>query len=173
MRKGKELRGLAVVDVTSGRKLGTVDDLVISPEDGAVLAIVLGGGMFGGTKSYVDAADIRSFGQDAITVTGEEVARGEDDVSDMVREAHGSARTLPGNKVVTENGALLGTVSDYFIDEESRRVTGLRIGGGLLSSEDGLAADRIVSVGPDAIIVRDEGQEPELEAGEQSRWAGR
>lgn len=172
MRKGRELRGLAVVDVGSGRKLGTVEELVISPDDGAILAVAIGGGMFGGGKSYVDIADVRSIGADAVTVDGENVARPEGEVSEPIRDADRSARTLVNNKVVTEGGAFLGTVHDYFIDEESRRVTGLTIGGGLLSGEDGLAADRIRSVGPDAVIVSDEDS---ADSGGQPRpgpWSG-
>lgn len=170
MRKSKELHGLAVVDVKSGKKLGTVEELIISPDDGSVLAVAIGGGMFGGSRSFVDAADVRAIGADAITVNGDDVARREDDTSERIREAHSSTRNLVGNKVVTENGALLGTVSDYFIDEEARRVTGLTIGGGLLSGEDGLAADRIMSVGPDTVIVRDEDAAKADEGGAATGW---
>jgi uncharacterized protein YrrD len=173
MRKSRELRGLAVVDATSGTKLGTVEELVVSPEDGDLLAVVLGGGMFGGGKTYIDMADVRAIGPDAVTVEGDEVARAEDAIGDRVREAHSSPRKLVGNKVVTENGTFLGTIHDYFIDEETRRVTGLTIGGGLLSSEDGLAADRIVSVGPDAVMVLDEGDQAEGEEGGATGWARR
>lgn len=172
MRKGKELHGLAVVDVGSGRKLGTVEHLVISPEDGAVLGVAIGGGMFGGGKSYVDIADVRAFGADAVTVDGEDVARSENDASETIRDADRSARTLVGNKVVTEGGAFLGTVHDYFIDEAARRVTGLTIGGGLLSGEDGLAADRIRSVGPDAVIVNDEDEAAPATEPQRGPWSG-
>jgi uncharacterized protein YrrD len=157
MRKVSELRGLAVVDVESGTKLGAVDELVVSPEDGRILAVVLKRGLMGGATSYVGASDVHAFGADAITVKGHDVARKEDAVDETIREAHRSTRALVGNKVVTESGALVGTVSDYFVDEESRRVTGIAIGGGLMSSEDAMAADRILSVGPDALIVSDEG----------------
>jgi uncharacterized protein YrrD len=159
MRKSSDLRGLAVMDAGSGTKLGAVDDLVVSPDDGEVLAVVLGGGMFGGGKTYVDMADVRAIGSDAITVEGDGVARAEDAISERIRDAHGSPRKLVGNKVVTREGTFLGTVHDFFIDEQTRRVTGLTVGGGLLSSEDSLAADRVVSVGPDAVIVLDDGDE--------------
>jgi len=171
MRKAKELRGLAVVDVTGGKKLGAVDDLVVSPDDGTLLAVTVSGGMFSGAKSYVRAEDIRSIGADAVTVVGENVARREDEMTEAVREAHRSSRTLLGAKVVTEGGALLGTVSDYLIDEASRRVTGLTIGGGLLSGQDGLAADRIVSVGPDAVIVSDESDDQAAAERRPRPWA--
>lgn len=158
MRKRKELQGLAVVDVGGGTKLGSVEDLIVSPDDGRILGFTLAGGMLGGRpRTFVDVADVHAIGTDAITVDGDNVARGKDELSDTMREARESNRSLVGNKVITENGTLVGTVSDYFVDEAGRRVTGLAIGGGLLSSADALSADRIRSVGPDAIVVSEEG----------------
>lgn len=177
MRKRKELQGLAVLDVSGGKKVGTVGDLVVSPEDGRLMAITIGGGMLGGGGSFVAADDIRSIGADAITVEGENVARPESEMSDGLRTARDASRQLPGKKVVTENGTLLGTVHDVLVDESTLRVSGLTIGGGMLSTEDALAADRIVSVGPDALIVTDDATErggAETEASERpSPWAAR
>lgn len=169
MRKSSDLRGLAVMDAGTGTKLGTVEELVISPDNGELLAVVLSGGMFGGGKTYVEMADVRAIGADAITVEGHGAGKAEDAISERIREAHGSPRKLVGNKVVTRDGTFLGTVHDYFIEEQARRVTGLTVGGGLLSSEDSLAADRIVSVGPDAVIVLDDGDEGE--GGGATAWA--
>lgn len=159
MRKRKELQGLAVLDVSGGKKLGTVGDVVVSPDDGRVMALTIAGGMLGGNGSYVAAEDVRAIGADAITVDGENVARPESEMPDDLRAARDVSRQLPGKKVVTENGTLLGTVHDVLVDESALRVSGLTIGGGLLSSEDAIAADRIVSVGPDALIVTDEATE--------------
>jgi uncharacterized protein YrrD len=174
MRKRKDLEGLAVVDVSGGRKLGAVSDLVISSDDGRVLAITLRGGLFGGGGSYVAAEDVRSIGPDALTVKGDQAVRPESEMPDDLREARDASRKLPGKKVVTENGTLLGTVSDYVIDEATLRVTGLTIGGGLLSGEDALATDRVVSVGPDALIVTDpEVEHRDADAPERrSPWTG-
>jgi sporulation protein YlmC with PRC-barrel domain len=171
MRKSSDLQGLGVMDAGSGTKLGTVDELVISPDDGEVLAVVLSGGMFGGGKTYIDMANVRAIGADAITVEGGGVGKAEDVVSERIREAHISPRKLVGNKVVTRDGTFLGTVHDYFIEEQTRRVTGLTVGGGLLSSEDSLSADRILSVGPDAVIVLDDGDQGEH--GGVTGWAHR
>jgi sporulation protein YlmC with PRC-barrel domain len=89
-----------------------------------------------------------------------------------VGAARESSSALVGKKVVTEAGSLLGTIGDYFIDESARRVTGLVVGGGLLSAQDGLSADRILSVGPDAVIVTDEGTEASGAGQPRSPWAG-
>lgn len=167
MRKRKELQGLAVVDVTGGKKLGAVGDLVVSPDTGRIVALTLNGGMLGGAGSYVPIEDVRAIGPDAVTVADENVARPDSEMPDGLRAARDASRALAGKKVVTENGSLLGTVSDYLVDESALRVTGLTLGGGLLSGEDALSADRIVSLGPDAIIATDsdtEQRNPEASA---------
>jgi uncharacterized protein YrrD len=169
MRKHKDLEGLAVVDVSGGRKLGAVSDLVISPDDGRIVAITLRGGLFGGGGSYVAAGDVRSIGPDALTVEGDQVLRPESEMPDELRKARDASQSLTGKKVVTENGTLLGTVSDYLVDESTLRVTGLTIGGGLLSGADALAADRVVSVGPDALVVTDPDVEHSHASGEGRR----
>jgi len=75
MRTGKELIGLAIVDVRDGKKLGHADEIVISPDDGRLLGFVMkGGGLFSSKESIVEIGDVRSIGRDAITVEGDEVA---------------------------------------------------------------------------------------------------
>ena len=177
MRKRKELQNLAVVDVTGGKKLGSVGDLIVSPDDGSILGLTLSGGMLGKSTSFVAVDDVHAIGADAIMVQGEEAVRAESEMTDSIRAARDASAGLTGKKVVTENGALVGTVSDYLIDESALRVTGLTLGGGLLSSEEGIAADRVVSIGPDAIIVTDEAGEATTEGGteagnrQRSPWA--
>ena len=173
MRKGKELQGLAVVDIGTGTKLGSVDEPIVSLSDGRIVGVMVKGGS-GGRRGYVAAGDIRSIGTDAVTVASGDVLHDEADLDEATREAWEARKHLVGNKVMTEGGSLLGTVSDYYVDEHAARVAGLTIGGGLLSSEDALAADRVVSVGPDAIVVREEaGEGHDAPEGGATGWAGR
>ena len=173
MRKRKELQGLAVMDVSGGKKLGSVGDLVVSPENGRVVALTMTGGMLSGSESWIAVEDVRAIGPDAVTVAGESVARPGREMPDGIRAARDASRHLAGKKVVTERGTLVGTISDYLVDEGAMRVTGLTVGGGLLSNVDSVAADRIVSVGPDAVIVTDAGEERRdaTDADRRAPWA--
>ncbi len=156
MRTGKDLIGLAIVDVRDGKKLGNADELVISPDDGKLLGFIMKrGGLFSSEEAIVEIEDVRSIGTDAITVDGDEVAHTLEASAEAFREARGGSRSLVGRKVVTQGGTLSGQVSDVVINEEQRRVTALLIGGGMLEQSDALPADRIVSVGPDLIVIRD------------------
>lgn len=157
MRTGKELIGLAIVDVRDGKKLGHADEIVVSPDDGRLLGFVMkGGGLFGGKESIVEIDDVRAIGRDAITVEGDEVAHTPEASAEAFREARGSGRSLVGRKIVTQGGTMVGQVHDIVLNEEQRRVTSLTIGGGLLEQGDALPANRIVSVGPDLVVIRDE-----------------
>lgn len=157
MRTGKDLAGLAIIDVRDGKKLGSADEVVISPDDGRLLGFVMKrGGLFSSDESMVEIEDVRAIGADAITVEGAEVAHTADASGEAFRGARGGNRSLVGRKVVTQGGSVAGQVADIVINEDQRRVTALLVGGGLLERDDAIPADRIVSVGPDVIIIRDD-----------------
>ena len=157
MRTMKDLHGMTILDVRDGKKLGQADEVVISPDDGRVLGFVMKtGGLLRNGESIVEIDDVRAIGRDAITVEGEEVAHTSEAASEAFSQARSGERALAGRKVVTQGGSLVGQVDDVAIDEDGRRVTALLLGGGLLEQSDAVAADRIVSVGPDVIVVRDE-----------------
>lgn len=157
MRTGKDLAGLAIIDVRDGKKLGSADEVVVSPDDGRLLGFVMKqGGLFSSDESIVEIDDVRSIGVDAITVEGSEVAHSADASGEAFREAREGNRSLVGRKVVTQAGSVAGQVADIVINEDQRRVTAVLVGAGLLERDDAIPADRIVSVGPDVIIIRDD-----------------
>ena len=155
MRNAKDLAGMAIVAIADGKKLGSVDELVLSSDGLRVAGFVMkSGGFLSQHELVVEARDVRSVGSDAITVDAQEVARITDEAAAEFQEGRNSARRLAGNKVVTESGTFVGTVSDFVIDEATFRVTALVVTGSLLSSGDIVPADRVISVGPDAIMLR-------------------
>ncbi len=157
MRSGSELKGMAVVDVGGGKKLGQVAEVVVSPDDLRLLGLVVkSGGLLSQEERVVEADDIRSIGRDAITVDGEDAAHARDTAGDELKRTRSGDRRLVGAKVVTKSGSLVGTVSDFLIDEGTRRVTGLTLGAGPFSTSEAVRAERIASVGPDVIVVHDE-----------------
>jgi uncharacterized protein YrrD len=156
MRKISALVGIAVIDVKDGTKIGEVEEVVVSPDDLRLLGFVVGSGRFLGHEEHiVEASDIRSIGDDAITVDGHEAARTSEASTEAFREARSGKRRLEGKKVITEKGSVLGTVSDALLDEEGKQLSALLIGGGLLQSAESLHIDRVASVGPDVIVARE------------------
>lgn len=156
MRSVKELNGIAILDVAGGKKLGTVDEVVISPDDGKLLGFVMrGGGVLARTEHVIEADDIRSIGPDAITVDGDDLAHVPEAASEAIKAARTGGRSLMGRTAVTQQGTALGQIGDLMLDEDGRRLAAVVIGGGMLGSSDAVPADRIVSVGPDVVVVSD------------------
>ena len=158
MRTTKQLSGLAIIDIRDGKKLGTVGETVISPDDGRLLGFVMkgGGGLLGQGESAVEIEDVRSIGADAITVEGEEIVHGMNATPEAFQQARGGDRTLIGRKVITQGGTLVGRIADLVISEDQRRATGMVLESGMFERGDALPTDRIASVGPDVVIVTDE-----------------
>ncbi len=164
MRSARELHGLAVVDIQGGKRLGHIDEVVISPDDLRLLGFVLKqGNLLSHRERIVEVESVHSIGADAVTIASEDVVREADAAGDPFREARSGERRLAGAKVVTEEGKLLGIIDDFSIDESQQRVAALTLRGGLFSGGDALPAERIVSVGPDVVVVRGEGVEPRHE----------
>jgi len=62
---------------------------------------------------------------------------------------------LRGRPIVASDvGEKVGTVSDVLIDEQSGRVAGLVVGGGLFGGERVLPFEEIQTMGRDAVVVR-------------------
>ena len=155
MRQSKDLRGLAVVAIDDGRKLGTLHEVIVSPNLEVAGILVRSGGPIKSTDRVVEANDIKSIGKDAVTVDLADFARNPDDAGEQVQTARAGDRGIDGKKVVTESGDLVGEIGDYTIDEATMRVTSLSVGSGLFSKGDDVRADRVVSVGPDVVVIRD------------------
>lgn len=159
MRGARELQGIAVVDVAGGEKLGVVADVIVSPDDGRLLAFVMREGSILSRKEWViEVDDVRSIGRDAVTVEGADLAHIPEAAAEAIQEARGSDRQLIGRKAVTQGGTALGTINDFMLDEGSRRLAAVVIGGGMLEKSDAIPADRILSVGPDMVVIRDPGE---------------
>lgn len=156
MRTTRDLSGLAIIDIDGGKKLGSVGEVVISPDDGRLLGFVIkSGGLLKAEESVVEIDDVRSIGADAITVAGDEIIHRTEASGERFQAARAGDRALIGRKVVTQGGSVLGQVADLVLSEESRRVVGLVLGSGMFERGDAVPADRVAAVGPDVVIVTD------------------
>lgn len=159
MRRMKELRGLAIVDISQGQRIGSADEVVISPATGRLLGFVMKGlGFLWPRERVVEIGDVRSIGPNVITVDDASVAHSVRSAPGELQEARRGGRALLGKRVVTLDGRVIGTVSDCMINERRARVSGLLLGSGPFGTKDMVAADRIVSIGPDAIVLAEGGR---------------
>jgi sporulation protein YlmC with PRC-barrel domain len=174
MMRARELLGRAVIDLTTAKKLGQIDELVLDPVGRQVAGFVIGRGpsLVGAAAEHVvPASAVHALGPDAVTVRG---AAGVD-LAGLPRLGQ-----IVGRKMVTEGGVLLGTIGDVLVEPTDGRIVGYAIGGdrggmplaGLFGGRNDEAhagyvradADLVVGdelvVVPDDAVVRDGGAPP-------------
>lgn len=146
----ENLKGVAVVSMTEGARLGRVEESLFDPQTLQLAALRIKGetGEF-----MVPIEKVQSIGTDAVMVD-----------SSAVTEASGSTTAallgwgdLKGLQVVDQAGSLLGTMSNLDINPDTRNATSLiiRKGGflGLGGETTEVAVEKIARIGNDLITV--------------------
>lgn len=105
------LIGLPVMDIKSGRQLGTIQDLCLTSDSLAVEGLLVAGGGWSGKNFCIPYNNIRTIGPHAVIV---ETADKPDNINDNAPERY--AGVLVGMQVMAADGRNLGTISDIIID---------------------------------------------------------
>ncbi len=153
----KTVVGMQVLAVDAGKQLGTVERVLFSPEKRRVEGFVVTptGGLMDEPQPQrllsVDA--VKHVGHDAIMVESEDL---------LETLADGQ---LPGGlfafdeiekeKVMTEGGEEVGEATSIDFDDASFQMDFLEVSRGFLSGSSLISVDNVVTVGPDAIVVKD------------------
>src|SRR5688500_5872879 len=113
----KTIKGLAIVSITEGTKLGRVEEVVFDPQPMRVTALLVSGE---GQTFAIPFEKITNIGTDAIMVDSSQVtqARSQGDTLSGLP----TLRQLTGLKVVDEAGTLVGVVAGIDIDGPTGRV---------------------------------------------------
>lgn len=109
------IAGLPVAAAEQRAKIGIVKDLVISPDDGAILGIIIGIGLMYLNPKIITWQDIRSLAKDGV------VTSSSDDLLPMkevirIKNLLESHFNLIGLPVFTASDEKLGKVYDYTIE---------------------------------------------------------
>lgn len=156
--KHSKITKLAVISIGSGENLGEIVDLVIDYDNGKCLALLVQPESILAAKKIVLIDDVGNFGDDAVMVPDEKAVVPLKDNEDIVRVV-GSKVKIIGNEAVTYSGEQLGEVKDYAIDGTSYKLAKLFVSTGLFKDlfrgELAVTANQIISIGKDAIIVKD------------------
>lgn len=102
------LKGMAVLSLASGNKIGRVEELFLYPENGTLSGLSLAAGS---DVMFVPHHHIHSFGQDAIMVQDEQSLA-------PVEAFEGVGRNINkifGARVISEAGYVLGSVSQIYV----------------------------------------------------------
>lgn len=153
LRKGREVIGLPVVSLTTGKELGSVEDLLWDHHGRKITCLVVGGRRNSKESRYIAFSDILSIGEHAITVAGDSLPDGNQEP-----EVGTPASRLTGIPVMTTEGNNVGTIEDIVFADKGGELLGYEISSGLVgdlvSGRYVLTTDAVVTWGEDAVIVK-------------------
>lgn len=154
----KRLKGIAVVSVQDGEKVGTVDDLLFNPETRKVLAFRLSRtGLFGSSREIILMSDVDNIGQDAVMIPNRNVVRPESEERELLDRP--GLKQLGNLRVVSHDGTYVGTVATIHIDQKTGEMSRIDVGGGdlmkMFRSNIEVPATEIVSMGADVVVIPD------------------
>lgn len=128
-----EMIGLAVIDVEEGKQVGKVLDILLN-EDWSITGIQLENKMlFSSTVKAVLWEDIIAYGEDAVMIRNQQAVRKwkAENIQITFMTGNDKLKEMP---VLTEDGIMLGHVSDvYFEQEHGNTITGIEISDGFIS----------------------------------------
>jgi uncharacterized protein YrrD len=149
MQSVNGLFGKEVVVRDTGEKQASVKDIVFGKDAKAIVALLIGGGLFDGSR-VVRWKSIVSL-KDVVVVHGDapfDKLKDEPEIENLHRHAH----KITGTEVI-HNGEKVGSVEDIFMDDAGF-VVGYEVKEGMLSSNKFLSVEDIESSGKDAIVAR-------------------
>ena len=157
-RKWSDIKGLAVVTLGTGQKVGTVDDFYFDTMTRKVLAFVVKTNLF--STRVLRARDVNNVGADAITSASENILIKESE--DESLKALFLGRDILHYRVLSEGGTVIGTIDDVFMDISIPTqivVTDMELAGGLKERITGhhatFSAEKVASYGKDVIVIPD------------------
>ncbi|MEH7343832.1 PRC-barrel domain-containing protein [Bacillus sp. JJ1532] len=153
MRTFSLLKGLPVIEIESGTKIGEVFDISIS-SGGVVTGLIVRKGAFFKKSLLLEVKNVSSFGWDGVMVESEQVL---EPIKKLDEYTFDSQNRLIGKMMMTREGERLGLLEDVYFQEEVGTIVGYELSDGFFS--DMLEGKRVVktetppAIGKDAIIV--------------------
>ncbi|MHB1653413.1 MAG: PRC-barrel domain-containing protein [Desulfitobacteriaceae bacterium] len=150
MRRTRDIVGLPVLDLKSGRQVGWVQDIVFDPEQDRVSGVLLEGGHFFQSSKGIPRQTVARIGKDALVVT-----------SFQLKEILGIRWSQKvGNPVYTEGGQARGKIADVFLDDFGERIVGYEVSDGLFADlvqgRGTILQQHVVVEGKNVLIVGDQ-----------------
>lgn len=158
MLKIKELLGLPVIDLSTGKEIGEVKDVVIDAENYRMVGVLLcHAGWFRSGKGIM-REQLKSMGPDSLTVESEAAI-----VQEEVLVLNGrtlSKEDILGKHIVTTEGKTVGMLADIYVDAATGALTGYEISDSvitdLLEGRKQMPLPAIQKIGEETVIVSDE-----------------
>ena len=156
-RTGSELRGLAVMTLAGGERLGRIHDTIFHAASGRVTGFLVDSNGVFSKPRFLPSGQVQSLGGDALTITTADALSKDNPASVDTDELE--AHALDGRPVMSASGTVLGKIADVNIDTDSLTVPSFLLSVGLLSNtihgKPRLPLALVKTVGRDSIVVPD------------------
>jgi uncharacterized protein YrrD len=152
-KNAKDLLNLPVITTGTAREMGTVDQVLFEPGQHQLYGVVVKRQNKSDPDLVVHATDIKSYGDQAVTIESEDNTV-LFDADQKARELAPASGHLGNTRVLTEDGSEVGKIDTVLINEDGS-IAAYRTFGGLLGLSPGkeFPPDQVVSASEDAIIV--------------------
>lgn len=156
----KHLKGLTVISIADGERLGTIDRVYLDPASKEVVGFSVrhgGGGLLApaddAAPELIDVDDVHALGQDAVTLSSKGDMRG--DQTRAMLDSLMELDDLIKLKTVTEGGTYVGDVASLELDDRGFRIRELEVSPGFFKSNRHVATGQVISIGHDLVVVAD------------------
>ena len=153
---GKNIHGKTIISLENGQHIGKLAGLVIDPENISVAALLIESKALFKDKMIIPYDKVHSV-DEIITVKSTsclEKASTNTFTGKLVQKNF----TLFGTRIITEGGAILGSVEDFTLDVKTGKIISLLISSKsyekYLKGMSELPISQVVTVGRDAIIAK-------------------
>ncbi len=157
LKRWSNLKGLAVVTIDTGTKVGTLDDFFFDPQTNQVRAFLIKTGLF--SHRTIMTTDINAVGTDAVTCSSEGSLVKQPEALETIT-ARG--QDLLHYRVLSEGGTVVGTVGDIvfdFTDPRQPVIASFELAGNLFAHLSkhlaNFSAQHIIRYGQDVMVIPD------------------
>ncbi len=155
----KSLKGIAVVAIDDGARLGSVNDVLCDLDNRSVRAFVINdGGRLRSTNRILDIGDVRSIGADAVMIQSRDVLKA--DREDTRYQSFTNLHSVTSLHVVSQSGDMVGNIATIQFETSDGTFSDLEISKhGLLGTFQAkivVPAAAAVSMGRDVVVIPNE-----------------
>jgi len=156
MRKGSDVIGLNVVAFDTGEQFEKVIDLIFDRQANNLLALLTDESGWFSSANIIPFRDVKTIGHDAIIVSTKDVEIGASQMPE-IEEILNEENKLRRVKLMTTDGRDLGQIVDLYFDEQTGKVDGYEVSGGVFadaySGRSFVPAYQTLTVGGDVAFV--------------------
>lgn len=126
MKSSQQILGLPVLSIEEGREIGEVRYIILNPARGTVDFLLIADDEWYLEHKVLPFKDVSAIGEYALTVAAASSLAPVSNSPEALKLLKKDL-TLPGIRVLTQGGRLVGSISEYYIEPSSGKITACRL----------------------------------------------